>query len=138
MKSTMESHVATVRKTMFRQACDSVKGQLEYMCAEVERSLTVIVEDILAKLQHDYLATLASGRAEASPEVPEARRVLRDQVRHILEDADSRFEKFCSSTRGPMSATALASEQEEDNIAQQQQDGVSNLGTKICEKAEPV
>lgn len=138
MKSTMESHVATVRNTMFRQACDSVKGQLDSMCAEIEQSLVVLIQDLLAKMKRDYLATLAGGYTETSAEVPYAERVLRGHVRPILEDADSRFAEFCFTARNTMSATAGGLEQVEDIIAQQQQDSVSNSGTDTCAKAEVV
>lgn len=125
MKSAMESHVATVRNTMFRQACDSVKGQLDSMCAEIEQLLAVFIQDLLAKMERDYLTILAGGCAEASAKFPNAERVLCGQVRPILEDADSRFAEFCFPARNTMSAAAMGSEQDEDLIAQQLQESIA-------------
>lgn len=91
MKSTMESHVDIARKTMFREACDAVKGQLDTMCADVEQWMAAPAQDLFAKLKRDYLATLLGGRAEATADIPLVERILYQQIQHILEDADSRF-----------------------------------------------
>lgn len=138
MKSIMESHVATARKSIFREACDSVQGQLDSMCVEMEKSLVTFVQDLLAKLRRDYRAILAGGCDEASVEVHSGEQLLRDQMRPILEEADYRFADFCF-------AAAEGSEWEESLIAQQLQDGmvrhqddVPNSDTKADVKSENV
>ena len=145
MKSIMETHVDMARNTMFRQACDSVKGQLDSMCAGIEQLLTIFVKDLVTKLQRDYLATLVGRCVEASAEVPLAERMLRGQIRPILDDADSRFAEFCFPARRATSATAAGSEREESLIAQQLQDvmaqhqeDVSDSGTDTGVKPEPL
>jgi hypothetical protein len=145
MKSIMETHVDMARNTMFRQACDSVKGQLDSMCAGIEQLLTILVKDLVTKLQRDYLATLVGRCVEASGEVPLAERMLRSQIRPILDDADSRFAEFCFPARRETSATVAGSEREESLIAQQLQDvmaqhqeDVSDSGTDAGVKPEPL
>lgn len=107
MKSTMESHVDTTRNTMFRQACDAVKGQLDQMCAEIEKHMTASVDNLSTKIHRDYLATLVGEGAE----VPLAERMLHEQVRPILEDAGSRFAQFSFPASGEAPAAARDSEQ---------------------------
>lgn len=122
MKSTMESHVDTKRNTMFRDACCAVQGQLEAMCAVVEAEMTTFVNDLFTKLQRDYLATLVGGRAEVTAVVPLAERMLHEQVRSILDGADSRFAQFGLPASGQVPAAAVGLEQDEDLIAQQLED----------------
>lgn len=135
MKSTMESHVDTARNTMFRQACDAVKGQLDSMCAELEQQMTFSINDLLNKLQRDYVTTLG-GRVEITAAVPLAEQMLHAQIGAILEDADSRFAQSCFPASDGMPAAPLGSEQDEDLIARQLED-VSESGTKPDIKPEP-
>lgn len=136
MKTIMESHVGTARNTMFTQACDSVKGQLDTMCAENDQLLTAFVEDLLTKMRRDYLSTLAGGSGGASAETPLAERMLHGQLRPILEDADSRFAEFCSSLRHTMPVSAAGAGREEDSTARQQEDGAGS-DTEARVKLEP-
>ena len=146
MKSTMESHVETVRASMFRQACDSVTAQLDSMCTGIEQLMTASVQDLAVKLQRDYLATLVGGGAEPDAAVPLAERMLHDQVRPILEDADSRFAEFCFPERDVVSAAAVGSEREEANLIDQQlEDAIahgveeaSGSGTETGVNQEPL
>jgi hypothetical protein len=135
MKFALESHVGTARNTMFRQACDSVKGQLDSMCAGTAQLLTASVQDLVTKLRRDYLAALTGDFSDASAEVPLAERMLRDQLRSILADADSRFAVFCFPARRAMSATAEGSQREESFIAQQLQDSMGQRPRNVSASA---
>lgn len=131
---------------MFRKACGSVQKQLDSMCTEIEKSLTIFVQDLLSNLRRDYLATLTSGQGctDPSAEIPIADKMLRDQIRPLVDGADSRFAEFCFLDRRTTSATAEGSERDESLIAQQLQDGMSqhqedvpNPGTETKVKPEP-
>lgn len=113
MKFRMEDHVATVRDTMFRQACDDVKGQLNVMYTRVEQCMIVSMRNVLAKLQRDYRTTILGGRpgATGTATAPFAEQVLQSQVRPILEDADSRFAQFVFAAGGEVPVAAVGSEQ---------------------------
>lgn len=133
MKSTMESHVDTARHTMFRAACDAVKGRLDSISACAEQLMTIITQNLLTNLQRDYHATLVGGPSEVTAAVPLAEQMLHSQVRPILEGADGRFAELCfpPATGGVSAATIGASGQEEDDdlIARQLEDE-SKLDTK--------
>ncbi|KAG8163857.1 hypothetical protein KVR01_005775 [Diaporthe batatas] len=136
MKAIMESHVATARNTMFRQACDSVQRQLDSMCVAIEKSLTVFVQDLLAKIRRDYRAILAGRCDEASAEVPLGERVLRDQMRLILDDADYRFAEFrFAASEDSRSEESLIAQQLQDGMVQNQED-VPNSGMEKHVKSE--
>lgn len=136
MKSTMESHVDTVRNTMFRQACDAVKGQLDSMCAGLEQQMTFSINDLLTKLQRDYVTTLGE-RVQITSAVPLAEQMLHAQIGPILEDADSRFAQSCFPVSGGVPAAPVGSEQDEDLIARQLED-VPESGAKSDIKPEPL
>lgn len=138
MKSTMESHVDTARNTMFRQACDAVEGQLDAMCASIEQWLTGFMNDLLTKLQRDYLATLLGGSGEVIAAIPLAERVLHEQVRPILEDADYRFAQFHFAASGEVpAAAAMGSEQEDEDLIARQLEDMSESDTMPVIKPEP-
>lgn len=132
MKSTMEFHVDTTRNTMFTEACDAVQRQLETMCIRVEEWMTAFVHDLFTKLQRDYLATLVGGRSEVTAVIPLAERMLHEQVRTILEGADSRFAQIC------FTAGAAGSEQKDEDLIAQQLEDNSESDTKPGMKPEPL
>lgn len=54
----MVGHVDATKHTMFRQACDTVKAQLERMCREVQRQMSDRTEAIFDAVFRDYMAVL--------------------------------------------------------------------------------
>lgn len=136
MKSTMESHVDIARETMFREACDAVKGQLGTLCADVEQWMTAPAQDLFAKLQRDYLATLVGGRAEATADIPLVERILYQQIQPILEDADSRFAQLSFAVTGEVPSDAVSSRQKDKNCISRQPEDDSEPETEPVVKQE--
>ncbi|KUI73699.1 Nuclear GTPase SLIP-GC [Cytospora mali] len=92
MKTAMESHVDTARHTMFAQACNTVKNDLEEMCKDVGKAMMVLVDDLFVKLEKDYLAVLVGEDTETEGgTVPWAERMLRGEMQKYLAEADSWF-----------------------------------------------
>ncbi|ROW04317.1 hypothetical protein VSDG_00871 [Cytospora chrysosperma] len=90
MKASMQSHVETARHTMFQQACDTVKNDLEDMCAYVEKAMLILVDDLFVKLEKDYLAVLVGDDAEIEGgAVPWDELMLRGEMQKRLAEADS-------------------------------------------------
>lgn len=135
MKSTMESHVDIARKTMFREACDSVMGQLDTICAGVEQWMTAPAQDLFAKLQRDYLATLVGGRAEATAAIPLFERILCEQIQSIVEDSDSRFAQLSFAATGEVPSDAVGSK--DKNFVARKPEDDSEPETKPIVKQEP-
>lgn len=100
MKRIIESHVATARHTMFREACDAVIGQLDAMCASIEQDMSAFVRKFLSTLERDYMTTLIGESPQGLATVPLVERVLRRELRPILEGADSRFAGLRLSASG--------------------------------------
>ncbi|KAK7748092.1 hypothetical protein SLS53_001344 [Cytospora paraplurivora] len=98
MKTAMQSHVETARHTMFRQACDAVKSDLEEMCTHVEKAMLVLVNDLFIKVEQGYLAVLIGQDADSQRDaVPWAERMLRGEMRKLLAEADSWFARLFPS-----------------------------------------
>lgn len=138
MKSTMESHVDNARSTMFREACNTVKGQLNTMSAGVEQWMTAFTQDLFAKLQRDYLTTLVGGRAEATAALPLVESILYEQVRLLLEGADYRFAQFSFPANGEVPAAAVDSEHKDEDLIARQLEDESEPDTKPVIKPEPI
>lgn len=136
----MESHVDNARNTMFREACTAVKGQLDMMCTGVEQWMTAFTQDLFAKLQRDYLATLVGGRAEATAALPLIERDLYEQVRLLLEGADSRFAQFSFplNSEVPAAAVGSVSEHKDEDLIARQLEVESEPDTKPVIKPEPM
>lgn len=58
MKAAMANHVETSRYTMFNEATDTVKAQLEAMCRTVQKSLSDEMEDMFSSIFRDYMKVL--------------------------------------------------------------------------------
>lgn len=131
----------TTRNTMFREACKVVRGQLDGMCADVAQWLMAFMNDLLTKLQRDYLTTLVGGHAEFTAAVPWDEQILHGRVWPILEDADSRFaqSQFCFSASGDVpAAAAVGSEQEDEDLIARQLEDVSESEMQLDAKPDPL
>lgn len=126
------------RNTMFREACNAVKAQLDMMCAGVEQWMTAFTKDLFAKLQRDYLATLVGGRAEATAALPLVERVLYEKVRLLLEGADSRFAQFSFPANGEVPVAAVGSEHKDEDLIARQLEVESEPDMKPIIKPEPM
>ncbi|ROV95754.1 hypothetical protein VPNG_08780 [Cytospora leucostoma] len=98
MKTAMHSHVENARHTMFQQACDAVKSDLEEMCTHVGKAMLVLVDDLFTKLEQGYLAVLIGQNADTQGNtLPWAERMLRGEMRKLLAEADSWFARLVPS-----------------------------------------
>lgn len=78
----MVSHVETARKTMFRQAADTVEGRLLDMCETMRVHMRQKTSDICALMHRDYMAALVGAH---NPSVPQSRMVI-SELDHIKQD----------------------------------------------------
>lgn len=58
MKTIMVTHVDESRHTMFRDATDTVKAQLDTMCRNVKKQLTDRVEGIFEVVFREYMTVI--------------------------------------------------------------------------------
>ena len=58
MKTIMVTHVDESRHTMFRDATDTVKAQLDTMCRNVKKQLTDRVEGIFELVFREYMTVI--------------------------------------------------------------------------------
>lgn len=130
MKSIMESHVDIARNTMFREACDAVKGELDAMCTDIGQLTIASLVKLFPKIERDYLTTLVGKDAELLATTPRAERKLRGELRPILEEADSLFAKLCfpvSPSDADREDGAAVSEQMADDLTAQQLEAESSV-----------
>jgi hypothetical protein len=59
MKVAMTDHVNTIKETVFRQACDTVKTHLENMCCVVQKQMKEHMEDTFMAVSRDYLTVMS-------------------------------------------------------------------------------
>lgn len=91
MKTAMQSHVDRERHTMFRNATEHVKAELDSMCDSVQQALVVFVQSLAEKMERDYLAVLVGNDGQTEGGIPAAERELREQMCKPLAEADSWF-----------------------------------------------
>lgn len=116
----MQSHVETARHTMFQQACDTVKNNLEDMCAYVEKAMLILVDDLFIKLEKDYLAVLVGDDAEVEGgAVPWDELMLRGEMQKRLAEADSLLAGLLPLEDTDEAASDELDDAEEHLIAQQ-------------------
>lgn len=88
MKEAMISHVDRLRYGMFEKSARVVKDELEIMCQTTQFSLSEMVEDLLAKLERDYIRVLAGDQQV------EADRQLRLMLRQPVAAFDHWFSEL--------------------------------------------
>lgn len=85
MKSTMISHIEEVRHTMFHQACQVVRQDLDRICASSEATMQELAKDLFTRIERDYLSVLVQG------DLPDSEKKLRVSMRKDLAEADVWF-----------------------------------------------
>ncbi|KAK0643251.1 hypothetical protein B0T16DRAFT_391805 [Cercophora newfieldiana] len=96
MKGHMTAHVETQSRIMFRNATNVVQKQLEDLSRRISDQLMLQVQELHARLAHDYLAALFGVTNVSDNGVPRAEKMLRSEILPLLEDVDSKFEGFVS------------------------------------------
>jgi len=114
MKSAMISHVEQSRHKMFKTATDIVKKQLEGLCETIQDQMKVEVQELYARLARDYLAVLIGAEVASIQGLPRAERVLRAEMKPLLEKADSYFEGVAEGGIGGFGDTEVV---RNDNVA---------------------
>jgi hypothetical protein len=105
---------------MFQQACDTVKNNLEDMCAYVEKAMLILVDDLFIKLEKDYLAVLVGDDAEVEGgAVPWDELMLRGEMQKRLAEADSLLAGLLPLEDTDEAASDELDDAEEHLIAQQ-------------------
>lgn len=89
----MTSHVEAKGPVMFRNATNVVQKQLEDLSRRISDQLLIQMQELHARLKHDYLAALF-GVAGANDGLPRAERMLRSEMIPLLDEVDSKFEEF--------------------------------------------
>jgi hypothetical protein len=92
MKVHMITHVDLIRQTMFRGATNVVRNQLEDLCRKIADQLLLQMQELHARLSHDYLAALFGADIANGDGIPRAERMLRSEMIPLLEAVDSQFE----------------------------------------------
>ncbi|KAI1074397.1 hypothetical protein F5B20DRAFT_586283 [Whalleya microplaca] len=91
MKAAMAEHVDHSRHTMFRQATDVVKAQLEKMCRTVEEQMLNQIEDIFEAVFRDYMSVLVGTTVDRRSKISPQELAMRTNVNSVLLRGDSMF-----------------------------------------------
>ncbi|KAI1659708.1 Dynamin family-domain-containing protein [Daldinia decipiens] len=91
MKAAMANHVETSRHTMFNQATDTVKAQLEAMCRVVQKSLSDEMEDMFSSIFRDYMKVLVGTTVDRHAKLPPQELAMRANVNDFLQHCDLMF-----------------------------------------------
>lgn len=98
----MREHIEDYGDEMFDQAAEAVKDELGLMCQEIGTNLNESVEDLMERLQHDYLTVLAG------KEQIDAERSLRKSLRGPLSESHIWFTELLRRINNSMSEQAPA------------------------------
>lgn len=91
MKEAMQAHVETARHSMFQDATNKVKGDLNSMCQEIQQAMAVHIDGVAEKLERDYMGVMVGADAQAVHGITWAGRTLRSEMLQPLSEADSWF-----------------------------------------------
>ncbi|KAI0148196.1 hypothetical protein F4776DRAFT_606585 [Hypoxylon sp. NC0597] len=91
MKYAMANHVEASRHTMFRQATDTVKTQLEAMCRSVRKSLTDGTEDMFSVIFRDYMKVIVGTTVDRHAKLSPQELNMRTTLNNVLARSDSMF-----------------------------------------------
>lgn len=118
MKEAIQAHVDATRHTMFKDATEHVKNELDSLCEDLQRAMATFVRQSLAeKMGRDYMAVLVGEDGNAQDGTPVAERMLRDEMSKPLADADRWFAALLPPEEGEAVDSQLGDD--DDLIAQQ-------------------
>lgn len=137
MKAAMQSHVNMARHTMFRDATEHVQSLLDSMCDDIQQSLVVFLQSLAAKMERDYMTVLVGDGAQAQDGIPTAERLLRDEMRRPLAEADSWFAAL--SSPGEDEAQSTVNEESLSDTVGIMSDGALNelIAQQLEESRQP-
>ncbi|KAI1806680.1 Dynamin family-domain-containing protein [Daldinia bambusicola] len=98
MKAAMASHVETARYTMFDEATDTVKAQLEAMCRTVQKKLSDEMEDMFSSIFRDYMKVLVGTTVDRHAKLPPQEVAMRANVNDLLQHCDLMFHPILGET----------------------------------------
>lgn len=144
MKAAMLAHVETARDSMFQDATDHVKRDLDAMCQEIKRGLAAHVDEVAEKLKLDYMRVMVGADAQGLDDMSES--MLRKNLLQPLAEADSCFAAlFPAEDEAPDDAPVASLQSgsdevvHEDDLIAQQLEGCheSPAASSVRFKAEP-
>ncbi|KAI0854147.1 Dynamin family-domain-containing protein [Daldinia vernicosa] len=91
MKAAMANHVETSRYTMFNEATDTVKAELEAMCRTVQKSLSDQMEDMFSSIFRDYMKVLVGTEVDRRAKLSPEELAMRANVNNFLQHCDLMF-----------------------------------------------
>ncbi|KAL7629638.1 hypothetical protein AAE478_001160 [Parahypoxylon ruwenzoriense] len=91
MKLAMANHVENSRHTMFQEAIDTVKAQLDVMCHAVELQMSDRTETIFDAVFSDYTNVLVGRRVDRHVKLSSEELAMRADVNDVLECGNSMF-----------------------------------------------
>lgn len=104
----MREHIEDFGEAMFEQAAEAVKDELGFMCLGIRGNLNASVEDLMERLQHDYLAVFAG------KEQMQAEKSLRTSLRKPLADTQGCFTDLLLRRRSGHPVTDTPQQELED------------------------
>lgn len=99
MKEAMLAHVEMARHSMFRDATERVKTDLNNMCTTIEKLMSGQIEDLSVRLIRDYDRALVGVNSGAIRSIRRAERALRTELVASLVEADAEFAKLVSGPK---------------------------------------
>ncbi|OTA63095.1 hypothetical protein K449DRAFT_349574 [Hypoxylon sp. EC38] len=91
MKYAMTTHVEASRHTMFTEATDTVKTQLEAMCRNVQKKLADETEDMFSIIFRDYMKVIVGTTVDRHAKLSPQELSMRAAVNNVIARSDSMF-----------------------------------------------
>ncbi|KAI0876004.1 hypothetical protein GGS24DRAFT_453177 [Hypoxylon argillaceum] len=91
MKEAMINHVDYTRHSMFREATEVVRGQLDAMCRSVKEDITESIQDVFDTIYMDYMRTLVGTEVDRGRKMPREELDMRNCVSKTLFRGDKMF-----------------------------------------------
>lgn len=112
MKAHMHAHVDRNRHTMFNNAADTVRDQLQTMCDRIYRDLlNYVLQNIFNSISQDYLSVLGTDHNKDVSVMTRTERMLRGEMALALaEEADVAFKHCVPRAESPAPDEAAVQE----------------------------
>lgn len=92
MKYAMNTHVDQERHVMFQQSADEAERRLMEMIKKLSETMSDRVDEVFIAMRRDYRSVLSGGDSKGEV-LPKSQRLLRKDVREILEGVERLFKK---------------------------------------------
>ena len=137
MKNSMQGHIDSARHTVFKEATENVRKQLNQMVRTVEEDMSNRTDEVFVAMRRDYRSILGGGEVPQGEVMPKWAKDMRKEVMRLIDGVEERFTKIANAEEEPPKPDEEdAMDLEKDDAAEEGLEGTTAVSDPTSAKSE--